>query len=465
MRLPKPLENAHDWLRYDLRARFDRRLLIGGGIAAVAIVAIVVVTVLSGEDEQTSRNTRVVTVPVRSDDPREAPVGTLGFPLVATRNTTRVSGPDPIADAAATALATHPPAPGAEPIEAAVMVGEGDWQAGIAASVLAGPPLRAPLLIGERGGVPESTALALAQLEPRGGTSPADVGVYLVGETRAPSDLNAEQLKGSSPAELAAAIDELRQRLLKTEPAHIVIASLDRAPYAMPAASWAARSGDPVLFSGRDEVPAATLEALRRHEGVPVYVLGPESVISEQARREIERLSPGAQRIGAEGPVANAIAFARFSDPTFGWNINDPGHGMVLASSARPLDAAAAASLSASGKWGPLLITDTPDRLPPELRGFMLDLKPGYEDDPTRAVYNHIWLIGDASAIGASVQAELDDLAELAQVGVGETGQPGTGTAAPGQHAEPQPQQQGGTGRSGARGQQGAGGQGGGGNP
>lgn len=461
MRLLKPLENASDWLRYDLPARFDRRVLIAGGIAVAALLALAVVTLLSGDDEQTSGETRVVTVSVRSDDPQEAPVGTLGFPLVATRNTTRVSGPDPIADAAATALATHPPAPGAQPIEAAVMVEEGDWQAGVAASVLAGPPLRAPLLIGQKGGVPESTSLALAQLEPRGGTSPADVAVYLVGGPSAPSGLESEQLKGSSPAELADAVDELRQGLLNTEPAHIVVASLDRAAYAMPAASWAARSGDPVLFSGRDEVPAATLEALRRHSGVPVYVLGPESVISEEARREIDRVSPGTQRIGAEGPVANSIAFARFSDSSFGWNINDPGHGMVLASAARPLDAAAAASLSASGKWGPLLITDTPDALPPDLRGFLLDLKPGYEDDPTRAVYNHIWLIGDATAIGAGVQAELDDLAELAQIGTGASGQPAPGS---GQADEPEADpQQGGAGQGGAgRGGTGQGGQGGG---
>ena len=77
----------------------------------------------------------MVTVAVETDDAQEAPVGTLGFPLVATRNTTRVGGADPTADAAAVALATHPPAPGAEPIEAAVLVADDDWQAGVAAAV------------------------------------------------------------------------------------------------------------------------------------------------------------------------------------------------------------------------------------------------------------------------------------------------------------------------------------------
>ena len=130
----------------------------------------------------------------------------------------------------------------------------------------------------------------------------------------------------------------------------------------MPAAAWAARSGDPVLFSGRNQVPSATLAALRRHAAATVYVLGPESVISKAASQQIGRVSASVQRVGASGVVQNALFFARYSDGSFGWNINDPGHGMELANADRPLDAAAAASLASSGKWGPLLLTDTRGR-------------------------------------------------------------------------------------------------------
>jgi hypothetical protein len=442
MRAPRPLYNALDWLRDELPARLDWRVLLAGALAVVAIV-VALITILS-DDEGTEAETRVVTVAVASDDPQEAPVGTLGFPVVATRNTTRVGGPDAIADAAATALATHPPAPNAKPIEAAVLVADGNWQAGIAAALLAGPPLRAPLLIGERGGVPDATSQALAQLKPRGGSGPADAAVYRIGGAAAPSDLQAKELQGSSPAEIASSIDDLRGRLLGGGPAHIIVASSEKPAYAMPAAAWAARSGDPVLFSGAREVPEETMETLRRHRGVPVYVLGPESAIADQALRQLERASPGVQRVGAEDPVASAIAFARYSDSSFGWDINDPGHGLVIANSSQPLDAAAAATLSASGKWGPLLLTDAADSLPAELRSFLLDIKPGYEEDPTRAVYNHVWLIGDTSRIGARVQAEIDELAELAPIGGG-TGAPPLATddepgfPVPGPESEPQP--------------------------
>ena len=127
-------------------------------------------------------------------------------------------------------------------------------------------------------------------------------------------------------------------------------------------------------------------------------------------------------RIGDSDPVQNAIDFARFSAGSFGWNITDPGHGLVIASDKEPLDAAASAPLSASGDWGPLLVTDDSAQVPDALRGYLLDIKPGYVTDPTRAVYNHVWIIGDQSTISVGFQAQVDDLAEVAPV------RSGTGT-------------------------------------
>jgi hypothetical protein len=177
-----------------------------------------------------------------------------------------------------------------------------------------------------------------------------------------------------------------------------------------------------VLFAERDRLPRATALALSRHPESPVYVLGPESVIGEAVVDQIERVAPAVQRIGERGPTENSIAFARYAGSGFGWNINDPGHGLVLASASRPLDAAAAAPLSASSRWGPLLVLEDAGTLPPTLRSFMLDIKPGFEDDPTRALYNHVWVIGDSSAVGGTVQAEVDELAELTEVGPGAGG-------------------------------------------
>ena len=196
----------------------------------------------------------------------------------------------------------------------------------------------------------------------------------------------------------------------------MLVASSDEPAYAMPAAGWAARSGDPVLFVDR----AGSRTRPERRSPITGRLRstssGPASAISAKTLAEIEKLAPGARRVGADGPVENAIAFARFADGSFGWNINDPGHGFVIANVDRPLDAAAAAPLSASGTWGPLLLTDDGGALPAALRGYLLDLKPGYVDDPTRAVYNHLWLIGDTSALSVALQSQADDLAEVAPV-------------------------------------------------
>jgi hypothetical protein len=282
--------------------------------------------------------------------------------------------------------------------------------------------------------VPDATSQALAQLNPRGVGRSGGVAVFSAGGAAGPSGLHSQKLQGDSPAQIANSIDQLRQRLVRAEPPHILVVSSDQSGYAMPAAAWAARSGDPVLYSGRNQVPSATLAALRRHPAAAVYVLGPASVISKAAVSQIARVAASVQRVGATGAAQNALLFARYSNGSFGWNINDPGHGMELANADRPLDAAAAASLASTGKWGPLLLTEEADGLPPELKSFLLDIKPGYATDPTRAVYNHVWLMGDASAIGGQVQAEVDELAELAQIG-GAGGAQGTisgGAAQPG---------------------------------
>ena len=169
-------------------------------------------------------------------------------------------------------------------------------------------------------------------------------------------------------------------------------------------------------------MPEATVEALRRNDGVPVYVLGPESAIDEQTMKEIERIAPSAKRVGAEGPVENAIEFARYADGDFGWNINDPGHGFVIANTERPLDAAAAAPLSGSGTWGPLLVTDDARRAAGRAARLPARPQARLRDDPTRALYNHIWLIGDTDALSVDLQAEVDELAEVAPITSGSGG-------------------------------------------
>jgi hypothetical protein len=396
----------------------------------------------------------------------------LGFPAFATRNTTRVSGEDPVADAAGVALAAFPSTGGLKGPAAVTLVEENDWPSGIAASVLMAEPVRAPILISGSDEVPDLTQSALRALGPDGSADTGDKQIFKVGAATAPDGPRTASIEGGNPAQIASEIDLVRQRLTKSEPDHILVTTSDEAAVAMPAAGWAARSGDPILFVGRDTAPEPTLEALGRHKNLPVYVLGSKAEISDGVLREIEKAaSSEPSRIEGANPVESAINFARYADGTFGWNVNDPGHGFVVASSARPLDAAAASPLSASGSWGPLLITDDATLLPADLRGYLLDVKPGYQDDPTRAVYNHLWVIGNENAVSVAQQAQIDELAELARVRTG-TGRDILGPP-PGQPEREEPggggagaaDRAGGGGGGGGSGDSGPGGSGGGGRP
>ena len=61
---------------------------------------------------------------------------------------------------------------------------------------------------------------------------------------------------------------------------NVLIVSADEPSFAMPAAAWAAKSGDAVLFTERESFPRATRRAIRKHEHPGIYVLGPPSVVS-----------------------------------------------------------------------------------------------------------------------------------------------------------------------------------------
>ena len=93
--------------------------------------------------------------------------------------------------------------------------------------------------------------------------------------------------------------------------------------------------------------------------------------------------------------MENAIAFARYEKGDFGWGVVVPGYNFAIASTERPLDAAAAASLATRGVFAPLLLTDDAAELPRPLESYLLSVQPGYEDDPGQAVYNRAWILGD----------------------------------------------------------------------
>ena len=375
------------------------------------------VLALAGCGGGKSPSPTATTTPPVSQSGTEQPAGPpLGFPVVATKNTTRIAGADPIADAAGAALATYPARTPETRPAAVILADVNDWRTGIAAAVLVGKPIGAPILFAQGDKLPAATSAALDALQPTGSMAAGGAQVIRVGTAAPVAGYKTTDVTGHGPPALAESIDKLRAAAAGAPAPAVVVASLDRPEYAMPAAAWAAKSGDPVLWVSANAIPPETAGALKTHgKKTAIYVLGPPDAVSDAVVKQLGKYGT-VKRIAASDPVTSSIAFARYRDGAFGWGVTDPGHGLVFANTRYPQDAAAAAPLSAAGTYGPLLLVDDPVSLPRPLEDFLLDIQPGYTRDPVRGVYNHGWIVGDQSALSSTAQSRIDALLEIVPV-------------------------------------------------
>lgn len=371
-----------------------------------------------GDDKES--NSKTTTKNNKKQQPEEgsAEQKTRPYPLLATKNSTRIPGKNAVEDAAYTARVVYPSLDKNARPGAIIVVDKDSWQTGVAASSLVREPLNAPILLSDKGKVPEITEETTEALQPTGvkiGKAKRKVKLIRVGKLSTPTGLRTRNVSGNGPAKIAASIDRLSAKISGSYKKNVVIVSSKSAAYAFPAAAWAAKSGDPVLFVQKSSVPAATKGALSRRDQPMIYVLAPKKLVSEEVIAELRKLGQ-VQRIAEDTAVKSAIAFARYQAPDFGWGVVDPGHGLVFMNVSRPLDAAASAPLAASGKYGPLLLIDSASKLPLPDRDYLLDIQPGYETDPSRGVYNHAWIMGNDSTISVSVQAQIDRLTEIQKI-------------------------------------------------
>src|SRR5688572_3282252 len=116
---------------------------------------------------------------VESNDDQAA--ADLGFPFTATKNTTRVGGGDAAADVAGVASAVWPATGDSTKPNAVVLVEKDNWQGGIAASVLAGNPIGAPLILSDDDELPAVSRDTLKRLDPKGSDLTKDSEVIRIG--------------------------------------------------------------------------------------------------------------------------------------------------------------------------------------------------------------------------------------------------------------------------------------------
>src|SRR3954463_8611377 len=149
--------------------RADRRLA-SEPVPRAVLLALLALAVLAGcgggGGSPSAGKTEQPVLGASGDDKPSGPP--LGFPVVATKNPTRVAGADSAADAAAVAHAVFPARTQESKPQAITLVDKGDWRSAISAAQLMSRPIRSPVLYSDGDSLPEATKQALDDLQPTG---------------------------------------------------------------------------------------------------------------------------------------------------------------------------------------------------------------------------------------------------------------------------------------------------------
>jgi hypothetical protein len=386
-------------------------------LAALLVLALIAVCGCSGLNEKSGNaRTGTAAADISAQSTSTTASAELGFPVTATRNTTRVAGADAVADVAGAVSAVFPATSSDNRPHAIAIVDKSNWQGAIAASVLMSQPLGIPVLLSNGGKLPAVSNDTLRRMKPTGSPLARNAQIIRIGDGAAQvSGYRTAIVPGTDVYEIAAGIDRFFSVARSKPTGDVVVTTGEQPGFAMPAAAWAARSGDSVLFVKQNVIPAYTRSALRRHDHPNIYVLGPSSAVSSSVVRALGKYGT-VQRIDGITPVANAIAFTRYQKHGFGWGITTPGQNFSLANVNRPPDAAASAVLATSGVYAPLLLTDRASPLPSALENYFLDVQPGYQSNPNSGVFNHVWILGDDTMLSVSAQGKIDTITALVPV-------------------------------------------------
>src|SRR3954467_7590393 len=149
----------------------------------VAVLALCALTAVACGGQQGGVAAKTATTPtIGASGTESEAAGNLGFPTFATKNTTRVGGADAIANAAGVARAVYPgPSVKTRP-GAVALVDARDWRAGVAAAVLTGTAIRAPILLSNGPVLPTASEDALGALAPTGAKAVGGAQVIRVGD-------------------------------------------------------------------------------------------------------------------------------------------------------------------------------------------------------------------------------------------------------------------------------------------
>ena len=328
-------------------------------------------------------------------------------------NAARVGGIGAADVAAGATMAVYPPDGGDRP-SSWFLVRDDRWTDAVVAAQFATKPINAGLGVIDKDYVPTPTVDMLARVTvtgfPKGkGLEAAVLGkagtdVFIALKDR---KLKMTQLKERTPFVLAEKVVPFHGGGARKYSSSIVVASADERSYALPAAAWAAYSGDALVLTERDAVPAATRRVIAQREKLTlerptIYVIGPEDVISESVVAELSAYGE-VKRVAGDSAVETAIALARYrdSDTLFGWGLRHAPANFSLVNADDWADAVGAFTFAAKGPQAPLLLTDSAERLPAPLERYL--------DDLSGSQPSHGFVFGDAESISSAQFQQFDE--------------------------------------------------------
>lgn len=292
----------------------------------------------SKEEKKTEQKEMKMKMKQEVSAPKEMNKGASNDVLTTSlKNVTRLNTNDPMQMAVLTSQTIWPATHKENQPGAVILVPVNEWQLGIASADLIHHPNNGPILFIEKEKVPEMTLKEIKRLNPLGtkdGTQimlMGDVGPSILEQLKA---YKVKQIKETDPAKFAKDVDKEYADITGSYPNSVIIGSSEEEGrlYTTPAVNWISHMPEPLLYTEKDKVPEATIEALKmRKDKANIYVLGPEKIISKAVEKELSKYGK-ITRISGETPTENSVVFAKFKDEKtkFGWGFTKPGHGFII---------------------------------------------------------------------------------------------------------------------------------------
>lgn len=228
-------------------------------------------------------------------------------------------------------------------------------------------------------------------------------------------------LPATTPAAAAAALDAERIRQVGISSTRILLVNADApAAWGLPAAAWAARTGDPILFLERQRIPPETRQAILRRGDTPYLVVMGAPLLDAGVLRELAGLGTMI-RVDGDTPEAAAAHFAQLYDPSSGtgWGYGTApanflaNRNTLIANPDHWREAIGSSVLArGTGKSGPMLLTER-DRVPAVTDTLLWKLRPRFEGTPAEGPFNHAWILGGLEAISYPTQGWIDYSQEI----------------------------------------------------